>query len=143
MTSFWPIFGQTSLVVFLWKRRTSAVVFLATILLLMAFIRPLKTELVLYFHKNMTKLVFLSPNMSQKSFKALIFFYNLSNFMNAQLIFFIKLLILISKLHCVNLTRIYKYKIKKLRSKSNSIIHYSTSWLWIISKLLVELFPII
>ena len=31
------------------------------------------TELVRLFHKNITKLVFLWPNMSQKSFKVLIF----------------------------------------------------------------------
>ena len=44
----------------------------------MAYIRPLEiilakktTELVLLFHKNITKLVFLRPNMSQKSFKVL------------------------------------------------------------------------
>ena len=77
---FWPILGQrkTSLVVFLWKRRKSSVVFLATILFLMAYIRPLEiilakktTELVLLFHKKTTKLVFLWPNMGQLCFKVL------------------------------------------------------------------------
>ena len=45
----------------------------------MAYIRPLeiilaekKTELVLLFHKNITLLVFLWPNMGQKYFKLLI-----------------------------------------------------------------------
>ena len=44
----------------------------------MAYIRPLKiilaiktTELVLFFHRKTTKLVFLWPNISQKSFKVL------------------------------------------------------------------------
>ena len=77
---FWSILGQrkTSLVIFLWRRRTSSVVFVATILFLMAYIRPLEiivakktTELFLLFHKNITKLVFLFPNMGQKSFKVL------------------------------------------------------------------------
>ena len=55
---FWPILGP--------------------ILFLIAYIRPLgiildkkTTELVLLFHKNITKLVFLWPNMSQKCFKVL------------------------------------------------------------------------
>ena len=69
---------KTSIVVFSWKRRTSSVVFLVTILFLMAWYRPLEiilakktTELVLLFHKNITKLVFLWPNMGQKCFKVL------------------------------------------------------------------------
>ena len=33
------------------------------------------TELVLLFHKNLTKLVFLPPNMSQKNFKVLIKYF--------------------------------------------------------------------
>ena len=77
---FWPILGQrkTSLVIFLWKSRTNPVVFLATILFLIAYIRPLEiilakntTELVLLFHKNITKLVFLWSNMGKKSIKVL------------------------------------------------------------------------
>ena len=43
-----------------------------------AYIRPLEmllpkntTELVLSFHKNITKLVFICPNMGQKRFKVL------------------------------------------------------------------------
>ena len=54
----------------------NSVVFLATILFLMAYIRPLEiilakktTVFVLLFHKNITKLVFLWPNMSQKASK--------------------------------------------------------------------------
>ena len=45
---FWPILGQrkTSLVVFLWKMRSSLVVFLATILFLIAYITPL--EIILW-----------------------------------------------------------------------------------------------
>ena len=77
---FWGILGQrkTSLVVFLWKKRTSLVVFLATILFLMTYIRLLEiiltkknTELVLFFHKNTTKLVFIWSNITQKSIKVL------------------------------------------------------------------------
>ena len=43
-----PILGQrkTSLVVFLWKRRTSSVVFLTTILFLMAQYRPIMLQSV-------------------------------------------------------------------------------------------------
>ena len=72
---FWLILGQkkTSLVVFLLKRRTSSVVFLANIIsngLILAIINnimaKMKTELVLIFHKKTTKLVFLWANMSQK-----------------------------------------------------------------------------
>ena len=37
------------------------------------------TELVLLFHKNITKLVFLWSNMSQKSFKVLKFRMNIAN----------------------------------------------------------------
>ena len=75
---FWLILGQrkTSLFVFLWKRRMSSVAFLATILFLLAYIRPLEiilakkaTELVLLFHKNIIMLVFLWPNMDQKTSK--------------------------------------------------------------------------
>ena len=79
---FWPILGQrkTNTVVFLWKRRTSSVVFLATILFLIAWYNPLEIILAkktteLLFHKNITKLVYLWPNMSEKSFKVLIFIY--------------------------------------------------------------------
>ena len=50
------------------------------ILFLMVYIRPLKiildkktTELVLLFHKNITKQVFLWPNMGQKCCKELTF----------------------------------------------------------------------
>ena len=77
---FWLTLGQrkSSLVVFLWKRRTSSVVFLATILFLMSWYRLLETifakkttKLVLLFHKNITKLVFLWPNVSQKYFNVL------------------------------------------------------------------------
>ena len=55
---------------------TSSDVSLATILFLMAYIRnnieAKKTnELVLLFHKNISKLVFLWPNMGQKRFKVL------------------------------------------------------------------------
>ena len=58
---FWLILGQRkiSLVAFLWKNRTSSVVFLTTMLFLIAYIRPLeiiltkkRTELVLLFHKK-------------------------------------------------------------------------------------------
>ena len=49
-----------------------------SILFLMSYIRPLeiilakkKTELLLLFHKNTTKLVFLWPNMGQNSIKVL------------------------------------------------------------------------
>ena len=59
--------------------RTSSVVFLATILFLMEnlairnnIVTKKTTELVLLFHKNITKLVFLWPNMSQKNIKVLI-----------------------------------------------------------------------
>ena len=57
---FWPILGQmkTSLVVFLWKRRTSSVICL-----------------VILFHKSITKLVLLWLNMDQKSIKVLIIYY--------------------------------------------------------------------
>ena len=55
---FWPILSQ---------RKTSLVVFLVTILFLMALYQAIRnnivakktTELVLLFHKNITKLVFL------------------------------------------------------------------------------------
>ena len=76
---FWPILGQikTIFVVFLWKMRTNSVVFLP-ILFLMALHRPLEiilakktTEHILLFHKNITKLVFLWTNMSQKCIKLL------------------------------------------------------------------------
>ena len=51
---------------------------MATILFLLSWYKPLEivlakktTELILLFHKNITKLVFLWPNMGQKSFKVL------------------------------------------------------------------------
>ena len=78
---FRPILGQrkTSLVIFLFRWRTSSVVFLSTILFLMAYIRQLEmilakktTELVFFFHKKTTKLVFLWHNMGQKILKVLI-----------------------------------------------------------------------
>ena len=84
---FWPILGQRkiSLVIFLWKRRTSSVVFLATILFLIAYIKPLEiilakktTELVLIFHKKKTKSIFLWPNMGQKSIKVVNNIYNIT-----------------------------------------------------------------
>ena len=67
---FWPILGQrkTSLVVFLYKRRTSSVVFffanfisngLTYSRLLEIVLGKKTTELVLLFHKKTTKLVFL------------------------------------------------------------------------------------
>ena len=73
----WSLLGQrkTSLVVFLWKWRTSSVVFL---LFLMAYISHRNiivakktTELVFLFHKNTTKLVFPWPNISKKNIKVL------------------------------------------------------------------------
>ena len=76
---FWPILDQrkTSLVFFLWKRRTSSVVFWS-ILFLMAWYKTLEvilfkknTEIVLLFHKKTTKQVFLWPNMGQKTIKVL------------------------------------------------------------------------
>ena len=74
----WPILGQrkTRLVVFLWKRRRSLVVFLATILFLMAIRNNIMakktTELVLLFHEKTTNLVFLWPNMGKLFLKVLI-----------------------------------------------------------------------
>ena len=35
------------------------------------------TELVLLFHKNITKLIFLWPNVGQKSFKVLVYLVNM------------------------------------------------------------------
>ena len=84
---FWLILGQRKacLVIFLWKRRKSLVVFLATILFVMAYIRPLVTilakktiELVLLFHKNIDKLVFIWLNRGQKCFKVLYKFFLIS-----------------------------------------------------------------
>ena len=65
---FWLILGQrkTSLVVFLCKRITNSVVFLA---IRNNIVAKKTTELVLLFHKKATKLVFLRPNMSQKASK--------------------------------------------------------------------------
>ena len=78
---FWSILGQrkASLVIFFMKKENEfSCFFLATILDLMAYIRPLeiilakkKTELIFLFHKNITKLAFLWANMNQKCFKAL------------------------------------------------------------------------
>ena len=50
---FWSILSQrkSSLVVFLWKRRTSSVVFLATILFQMVYIRPF--EIILWPKKQL------------------------------------------------------------------------------------------
>ena len=75
---FWFILGQwkTSLVIFLWERRTSSVVFLANIIsngqilaIRKNIVAKKTTELVLLFHKNINKLVFHWLNMSEKSFK--------------------------------------------------------------------------
>ena len=65
---FWPILGQrkTSLVVFLWKRSTSSVVFLSTNIISNGIYKAIKnnigdkktTELFLIFHKKTTNLVF-------------------------------------------------------------------------------------
>ena len=72
LLTLWPILYQrkTSLVVFLWKRRTSSVVCSVNIIsngLIQAIrnnIVAIKTtELVLLFHKKTTKLVFLCPNV--------------------------------------------------------------------------------
>ena len=64
--------------------RTSSVISLATILFLMAYIRPLEiilakrtTDLVLHFHKKTTKL-FFGPNMGQKSIKVLTILFQFS-----------------------------------------------------------------
>ena len=63
----------------LWKRRTKSVNFLANInfnglikIIRNNIVSKNTTELVLLFHKNLTNLVFLWPNMSQKSLKVLI-----------------------------------------------------------------------
>ena len=66
----WLIFDQrkTSLVILLWKRRTSSVLsFFGQILFLITYIRSLEillvkktTQLILLFHKKTTKLVFLN-----------------------------------------------------------------------------------
>ena len=78
---FWLILeqGKTIFVVFLWKRRTSS----ATILFLMAYIRPLeiiswpKRQLSSFsFFIKKTKLVFFWPNMGQKSCKVLKLYFN-------------------------------------------------------------------
>ena len=90
---FWLILDQKkiSLVVFLWKRRTNSVVYLATILFIMAWYRPIEiilakktTELVLLFHKKTTKLIFFWSNMSQICFKVLIWLFksNISFLLN-------------------------------------------------------------
>ena len=57
--------------------RTSLAVFLTTILFPMAYITSLEiilaiktTELVFFFYKNITNLVFLWPNMSQKKLQS-------------------------------------------------------------------------
>ena len=81
---FWFILGKrkTSLVIFIWKRRTSSVVFLANIIsnglyqaIRFNIVAKMTTELVLLFHEKTTKLVFLKPNMGQLCFKMLKFNY--------------------------------------------------------------------
>ena len=81
MKLYWPLLGQkkTCLVIFLWKRKTSSDVFLANVIsngLYQAIknniVAKKTTELVLLFHKNITKQVFLCPNMNHKWFKVLI-----------------------------------------------------------------------
>ena len=100
---FWAILGQrkTSLVVFLWKIRTSSVVFSATILFLMAWYRPLEIILA----KKTTKLVFLWPNMDQKSMKVLTcIIYTLDN---TPLYISIVNIIMINKIFCDILERVF------------------------------------
>ena len=79
----WLILGQskTILVVFLWKMRTNSVVFLATILFLMALYghykqyRDQKDNWTSSpFSWKATRIVFLWPNMGQLCFKVLIYF---------------------------------------------------------------------
>ena len=68
---------KTSLVVFLLKRRTSSVVFLANIISNVLYqairnniVAKNPTELILFFfNKKTTKLVFLWPYMDQKALK--------------------------------------------------------------------------
>ena len=69
--AFWPILVQkkTSLVVFLLKTRTSSVVYIGSLEIILWPKRQL--NLLSFFIKNTTKLVFLWANMSQKSIRVL------------------------------------------------------------------------
>ena len=66
----WPLLGRmkTSLVVFFKKKRTSSVVFLATIFFSNGLIWPLE---IILWQKKTTNLVYLWPNIDQLCFKVL------------------------------------------------------------------------
>ena len=93
MKLFWLILDQrkTTLVIFLWKMRTSSLVFLANIISNALYqtirnnvVAKKTTELVLLFHKKTTKLIFFWSNMSQICFKVLIWLFksNISFLLN-------------------------------------------------------------
>ena len=83
---FWPILGQrkTSLVIFYEKEREFSCLFDHNIIsnglyqaLRNKIVAKMTTELIILFSKNITKLVFLCPNMGQKSIKVLINYYEI------------------------------------------------------------------
>ena len=114
---FWFILDQrkSSLVVFLWRRRTSSVVFLSNI-------RPL----VIILAKKTTKLVFTWPNMSQKIKKVLIQrlqpFFNTRNVLGGK----INYILTLNCTYLVKITNVHNKEKKLPKKKLKKIKFIST-----------------